>query len=40
MWWESSSHGYGFLFGGIGEVVPNGFEEPVRLYDVSWREQS
>ena len=26
-----------FLFSDIGEVVPKGFEEPVRLYEVSWR---
>ena len=30
--------GKGFLFGDIGEVVPKGFEEPVRLYEVRWRE--
>ena len=29
----------GFLFGDIGEVVPKGFEEPVRLYEVRWREE-
>ncbi len=32
--------GKGFLFGDIGEVVPKGFEEPVRLYEVRWREES
>jgi adenylate cyclase len=25
-----------FLFADIGEVVPKGFEEPVRLYEVRW----
>ena len=30
--------GKGFLFGDIGGVVPKGFEEPVRLYEVSWQE--
>ena len=30
--------GKGFLFGDIGEVVPKGFEEPVRLYEVRWQE--
>ena len=30
--------GKGFIFGDIGEVVPKGFEEPVRLYEVKWRE--
>ena len=30
--------GKGFLFGDIGEVVPKGFEEPVRLYEVRWKE--
>ena len=23
----------------IGEVLPKGFEEPVRLYEVRWREE-
>ncbi len=32
--------GKGFLFGDIGEVVPKGFEEPVRLYEVRWRDGS
>lgn len=32
------SEGKGFLFGDIGDVVPKGFEQPVRLYDVRWRE--
>jgi len=30
--------GKGFLFADIGEVVPKGLEEPVRLYEVRWRE--
>jgi class 3 adenylate cyclase len=30
--------GKGFLFADIGEVVAKGFEEPVRLYEVRWRE--
>jgi class 3 adenylate cyclase len=30
--------GKGFLFADIGEVAPRGFEEPVRLYEVRWRE--
>jgi class 3 adenylate cyclase len=32
------SAGKGFLFADIGEVVPKGFEEPVRLYEVRWSE--
>ncbi len=32
--------GKGFLFGDIGEVVPKGFDEPVRLYEVRWREEA
>ena len=28
--------GKGFLFADIGEVVPKGFEDPVRLYEVRW----
>ena len=31
--------GKGFLFADIGEVVPKGFEEPVRLYEVRWTEE-
>ena len=31
--------GKGFLFGDIGEVVPKGFEDPVKLYDVRWRDE-
>ena len=30
--------GKGFLFSDIGEVLPKGFEEPVRLYEVRWRD--
>jgi adenylate cyclase len=30
--------GKGFLFADIGEVIPKGFEEPVRLYEVRWRD--
>ena len=30
--------GKGFLFSDIGEVVPKGFDEAVRLYEVRWRE--
>jgi class 3 adenylate cyclase len=33
------AEGKGFLFGDIGDVVPKGFEEPVRLYEVRWREE-
>jgi len=32
------SAGKGFRFADIGDVVPKGFEEPVRLYEVRWRE--
>ncbi|OGO51724.1 MAG: hypothetical protein A2148_02880 [Chloroflexi bacterium RBG_16_68_14] len=32
--------GKGFLFGDIGDVVLKGFEQPVRLYEVRWREHS
>ena len=34
------SEGKGFLFWDIGDVVPKGFEQPVRLYEVRWREES
>ncbi len=34
------SAGKGFLFADVGEVVPKGFEEPVRLYEVRWRDES
>jgi class 3 adenylate cyclase len=30
--------GKGFLFADVGEVVPKGFEEPVRLYEVRWQD--
>jgi class 3 adenylate cyclase len=30
--------GKGFLFGERGSVALRGFEEPVRLYEVRWRE--
>jgi class 3 adenylate cyclase len=30
--------GKGFLFSDLGDVVPKGFEEPVRLYEVRWQE--
>jgi class 3 adenylate cyclase len=30
--------GKGFLFADTGEVVLKGFEEPVRLFEVRWRE--
>jgi adenylate cyclase len=33
------SAGKGFLFADIGEVAAKGFEEPVRLYEVRWREE-
>jgi len=29
--------GKGFLFGDIGDVVPKGFDEAVRLYEVQWQ---
>ncbi len=32
--------GKGILFADIGEVVPKGFEEPVRLYEVLWRQEA
>ncbi len=32
------SAGKGFHFADIGEVVPKGFEDPVRLYEVRWQE--
>lgn len=31
--------GKGFLFANIGDVVPKGFEETVRLCEVSWRDE-
>ena len=32
--------GKGFLFADVGEVVPKGFDEAVRLYEVRWRDVS
>ena len=32
--------GKGFLFSDRGDVVLRGFEDPVRLYDVRWREET
>jgi adenylate cyclase len=32
--------GKGFLFFDLGDVVPKGFEEPVRLYEVRWPDES
>ena len=32
------SAGKGFLFADRGEVALRGFEDPVRLYEVPWRE--
>ena len=29
--------GKGFLFSDLGDVVPKGLEDPVRLYEVRWR---
>ena len=29
--------GKGFLFADRGDFVPKGFEEPVLVYEVSWR---
>jgi class 3 adenylate cyclase len=34
---RSLSVGKGFLFADRGEFVAKGFEEPVRVYEVSWR---
>jgi class 3 adenylate cyclase len=31
--------GKGFLFSDRGDVVLRGFEDPVRLYEVRWREE-
>jgi class 3 adenylate cyclase len=31
--------GKGFLFADRGETTLRGFDEPVRLYEVSWREK-
>src|SRR6185295_15870322 len=32
--------GKGFVFGDRGEFLPKGFNEGVRLWDVSWRDES
>ena len=32
--------GKGFLFADRGDVVLRGFEDPVRLYEVRWREEA
>jgi class 3 adenylate cyclase len=32
--------GKGFLFADLGDVIPKGFEEPVRLYEVGWEDES
>jgi class 3 adenylate cyclase len=32
--------GKGFLFADRGEFVAKGFEEPVRVYEVRWRDVS
>jgi adenylate cyclase len=32
--------GKGLLFADRGEVLPKGFEEPVRLYEVRWRDEA
>ena len=32
--------GKDFLFSDIGEVVLKGFEDPVRLYEVRWQEET
>ena len=34
---RSLCSGKGFLFADRGEFVAKGFEEPVRVYEVSWR---
>ena len=36
----SQAEGKNFLFSDIGEVELKGFEDPVRLYEVRWREES
>jgi adenylate cyclase len=35
---RSLSAGKGFLFADRGEFVAKGFEDPVRVYEVRWRE--
>jgi class 3 adenylate cyclase len=37
---RSLSAGKGFLFADRGEFVAKGFEEPVRVYEVSWQEDA
>jgi len=32
--------GKGFLFSDRGDVILRGFEDPVRLYEVRWREEA
>jgi hypothetical protein len=32
--------GKGFLFAAIGDVALRGFEDPVRLYEVQWRDEA
>ena len=31
--------GKSFVFSDVGEVVPKGFDEPLRLYEVRWRDE-
>ena len=33
------AEGKGFLFSDRGDVALRGFEDPVRLYEVRWREE-
>ncbi len=37
---RSLSAGKGFLFADRGEFAAKGFEEPVRVYEVNWREEA
>jgi class 3 adenylate cyclase len=37
---RSLSAGKGFLFADRGEFVAKGFEDPVRVYEVRWREEA
>src|SRR3990172_5998272 len=34
------SEGKGFLFADTGDIVPKGFEQPVKLWEVRWGEQA
>ncbi len=34
------AEGKGFFFADIGEALPKGFEEPVWLYELRWREEA